>query len=743
MLKWWKMFSKNHKGFSLVELICTVAILSIVITSAGSAMVISARSYQRSNSELDLQQQAQITANLLTNLIIDANKIEIFNGDVLGDSGKTLKIVKDEPAVTYEITLVKPSEEEPGELKYTENGSEAKTLAEHIDDFSIKRISKNNYDFSLTIKSTDGRTFSSDYHVTPRNSDSAGSLSEAAGVRAAAIYAETKLVLEPNEIYYLNVNVTNAAAYDDGWPFKVEGIADNTDGGTSAVPYSDPGTPEYAGKNTIKIVVGRNERGGSFNNSFYITLAAKNAEGTEVTLRVEVLVRRVTAISVQGQKLDGSAAKAGAVYNVTAQTTASNPDKQLGAWYDINYKPTYPVTWEVRGEGLSGSWSEYVDVVASNGDINNPFYKLKLKRDIPMGGAIKIVAVAKHPAGTDGAGNNTNKTGLPYDVIQGEYVIKNASSINRGSSGDADYTAFSFNIGDLGHVVDVLTDTYFNKLQSNWSTATNASYNELKGIWDSKSDSERKDTVVRDYFNGKAKSYVEFRYVIDEEKSDESKWSPWIPLSEYNGGTPYFRPSEAVYFRPDKDYVLQTKVSFVNVDNTSIVYWPLEDTEQDLYMAEYFVSKVSISNIWFEWVWEVWWPDHERYEYNTKGMDTIPNIPKGPNQMFRLNIAEVTGYSQNGAHSCTYLKVEKEVSEGVWEEVTDSLESKWRESGGKDSVVIFFNNLRINTPGKYRILPYMKDISYKPSVNAETEKISFDLYDESTGEGIIYFNIVD
>ena len=67
MMKWIKRFSRNQKGFSLVELLCAVAILSIVVTSVGTSMVVSARSYQRSNTELDLQQKAQITANLLTN----------------------------------------------------------------------------------------------------------------------------------------------------------------------------------------------------------------------------------------------------------------------------------------------------------------------------------------------------------------------------------------------------------------------------------------------------------------------------------------------------------------------------------------------------------------------------------------------------------------------------------------------------------------------------------------------------
>lgn len=726
MMKWWKRFSKNHKGFSLVEVICTVAILSIVVTSAGSAMVISAKSYQRGNTELDLQQQAQITANLLTNLIIDANKIEIFDGDVLGDSGKTLMISKDDPAVSYKITL----DVGDHELKYEENGSgDKKTLAEHIKDFSIERVSENNYDFSLEVVSADGRTFSSDYHVTPRNSASVSSLTGMTNGNSAAIYAENKIVLEPNETYYLNVNVSNAAAYDDGWPFQIAGITGATDGGTSALPYSNPDETEYAGKNTIKIVVGGNERGSLPNNSFYITLVAKNSEGTEVTLTVEVQVRRVTGISVQGQKLDGNRAKAGAVYNVTAQTTGSNLPRVLGAWYDINYMPTYPVTWEVQGEGLSGSWSDYVDIVASYGDISDPFCQVKLKQDIPQGGAIKIIAIAKHPEGTDSAGNNTNKTGLPYDVIRGEYVIRNASSINRGSSGDADITPFYFNIGDLGNVRDIVIGIYKTKIEENWSGTTNASYNAVKQIWDNKPIYERNGNEVLDYFNSRNPiSYAEFRYVIDEEKSDESKWSPWIPMVEYNGGTPMFRPSEAVYFRPDKDYTLQVKVALVENGNPSIVYWPLEDTEQDLYMTEYFVSKVTISDMYFEW-WV--WPEGGK---TTKGNNTVANIPK--NQEFYIKIDEVIGYSQNGAANQMYIKIEREVSEGVWEQA-----AVWH--GAKGGTVVEFINVKLSTPGKYRILPYMQDIPYKESVGAEETKISYDLYDLTTGEGIVYFNITD
>ena len=46
-----KLFKKrikgNNKGFSLVELVCAVAIFGVAATAIGSAMVVSAQSYSR------------------------------------------------------------------------------------------------------------------------------------------------------------------------------------------------------------------------------------------------------------------------------------------------------------------------------------------------------------------------------------------------------------------------------------------------------------------------------------------------------------------------------------------------------------------------------------------------------------------------------------------------------------------------------------------------------------------------
>ena len=156
MMKWWKSLFKNRKGFTIVELICSIAIFSIIMTSVGSALVISARSYRNGNVELGLQQQAQIASNLLTNLIIDSDDVQVSDGQ--------LKVEKQ--GVIYTVIL------SGGELKYyTSVDSTERTLAENIADFVISQPEGGNVNFSLKVESG-GRSYESDYHVTPRNAES-------------------------------------------------------------------------------------------------------------------------------------------------------------------------------------------------------------------------------------------------------------------------------------------------------------------------------------------------------------------------------------------------------------------------------------------------------------------------------------------------------------------------------------------------------------------------------------------
>ena len=242
MMNWLKRLRRNHKGFSLVELMCTVAIFSVVLTGLGSAMVISARSYQNGNVELDLQQQAQITANLLTNLIIDANLVE-EPSDAVG--GTLLKIKKEEMvsgtpvSVSYEVTYNSTDKQ----LLYSKDGGASQVLAENIAGFNIRRVAANNFDFSLKIEEG-SRSYESDYHVTPRNGANEDLNSALAG--AKSLYVENILVLEPGQEYDLAVRVTGTSNQD----YEIQNLSGNISSDTS-VTHMDSRTAQIKASPTL------------------------------------------------------------------------------------------------------------------------------------------------------------------------------------------------------------------------------------------------------------------------------------------------------------------------------------------------------------------------------------------------------------------------------------------------------------------------------------------------------------
>ncbi len=64
----------NNKGFSLVELIIAVGMFTIVGAMIVSFVAISTRTYTNISSEIDVQQEAQLTMNQIKDLVIDTNR---------------------------------------------------------------------------------------------------------------------------------------------------------------------------------------------------------------------------------------------------------------------------------------------------------------------------------------------------------------------------------------------------------------------------------------------------------------------------------------------------------------------------------------------------------------------------------------------------------------------------------------------------------------------------------------------
>lgn len=399
MMKWWKKLCGSHKGFTLVELICTMAIFSIIVTSVGSAMVISARSYRNGNVELDLQQQAQIASNLLTNLIIDSDK-------VVQTSDKRLVVEKVESGVTVSYTIYLDG----GELKYfTSIDPTARTLAANISDFEISRAAGENVDFSLKVESG-GRTYESDYHVTPRNGFSSDGIMPLSG--DVNLFVENRLILEPCQTYDLNVRISGTT--NTGFSIDtLEGI-NSLDTEITVVGSG------------INIKVGSTET-----DSFHFRVVS--AADPTVYQTVEVLIRRVNAINVNGYRTAGTVNKVGAEYKVSALLAGTNLEREPGAWYDVDYVDPYTAQWtyEFTKEDESGiittyPASDYISVIGQGVEGNVPYVIFKLVRNMTEGCKLRVTSTALHPEGTDptDATLKTNKSGLKYDTVSGYWELE-------------------------------------------------------------------------------------------------------------------------------------------------------------------------------------------------------------------------------------------------------------------------------------------------------------------------------
>ncbi len=414
-MNWLKRLRNNQKGFSLVELICTVAIFSIIITGVGSAMVISARSYQNGNVELDLQQQAQITANLLTNLIIDANLIEEPSSDA---DGTILRIKKEETvsgtpvSVGYEVTYDSATKQ----LLYSRDGSTPQILAENIAGFSIRRVAGNNYDFSLKV--TEGnRNYESDYHVTPRNGANEESNTAIAG--AKSLYVENKLILEPGQEYDLAVRITGTADQD----YTIANLSGNVSSGTTVTKVNS---------RMAQIKVGLDETGTGVGDDAGFSFDVVPSDSSINPINVKVLVRRVNSVNVTGYKTSGKVNKAGATYKVTASLLGTNLERDPGVWYDVDYVNPYTTTWSYEftktddaGNTITTPAESMITVVGQGVENNIPYVIFKLTGDMTQGCKLSVTATALHPEGVSpaDAAVQTNKSGLKYSTVNGVWVL--------------------------------------------------------------------------------------------------------------------------------------------------------------------------------------------------------------------------------------------------------------------------------------------------------------------------------
>ena len=71
---------RDQKGFTIVELLIAVAILSIVVTAVCGFILVGSRSYAAGNSDISVQQEAQLALNQMSDVVIDTTRSVTYTG---------------------------------------------------------------------------------------------------------------------------------------------------------------------------------------------------------------------------------------------------------------------------------------------------------------------------------------------------------------------------------------------------------------------------------------------------------------------------------------------------------------------------------------------------------------------------------------------------------------------------------------------------------------------------------------
>lgn len=394
---------RDNRGMTLVEIICAVAIFSLISATIGGVLVMTSRSYRNGSMETAVQQEAQFAANRIGDIVQDAIEASFTGGT--NATGSFGRLVLSNGTNKYVVELA----DGDNRLMYGEalasvadaDVTGTDLLADNILSFyadTSKFAESKAVRLDMTVEE-DGREYVLSYNMTARNDDV--TLEAIPAIRTAAIIAESRVILEPGQTdFEIPVNVIGSSS------------------GIEAVSTDDAQVHVSCTMDSIKVSL--EKTAGETNSAVNINVATreKNGDGTPLaTSTICIQIRRVDELTVTSTLLEGEEGVAGAKYKFTSALTGYTPylAKKPGVAWDADYKNPYAVQWNYDSNfvinGTAADFNEYFEVVEKEEDIDTPYLILKLKKNLVVGSTLTVEGVSRHAA-IDGG----NKSGTAYNT---------------------------------------------------------------------------------------------------------------------------------------------------------------------------------------------------------------------------------------------------------------------------------------------------------------------------------------
>lgn len=428
---------KDQSGFTLVELLIAIAIMSIVIAAVCGFIIVGSRSYASGNSDISVQQEAQLALNQMSDVLIDTTRS--VNYAAYDESGTAVLGLKDaefafEPAgkMLYVSNGVKVKVDDTNEVTEESNGNanyqfywdKAEetlffystvnavdenfcqpgdpgwvVLAENVTEFSIdltqveeKRIVQ----IAMTFVNGN-KEYKTSNNITIRNKVGVNDAEIPALNRSVELTVtpkEISVILEPGEEYHFSTpKVSGKNVLDKSVVWSVEGSG-------SGEPPAGGSTPDgsaFIDTDNGIIRIASTETAASF--KVVITTNAKDSQGNHASATVVVYVKRAHSVTLSKRNAgdgDTSAASelsAGQDFIIDANVEGV----QLGVACDGCSNNVSRDKDVVTGNSLYG-WqvTEGADLIAAVNETTEKQASFTLSNQAKKGDTITIQATSYH-----------------------------------------------------------------------------------------------------------------------------------------------------------------------------------------------------------------------------------------------------------------------------------------------------------------------------------------------------------